>query len=192
MPIDPKLARNATFEKTHASWEQDDVILYHLGIGAGAGKATDPKELEYTYERNLKVLPSFAVIPVFGALGHLGSIPGVSVNFALVLHGEQDVEIHRPIPTSAKIETTGRVAGLYDKGKAALIVLEVASRLEGGEPLFTNRFSILARCRGRARAGAREGGRRPRWGRGGGGGGGGGSRFSPTASPSSRAARVAS
>jgi acyl dehydratase len=148
MPIDPNQARNATFEKTHASWDQDDVILYHLGIGAGVGKPTDPKELEYTYERNLKVLPSFAVVPVFSALGHLGTIPGVSINFALVLHGEQDVEIHRPIPTAAKIETTGRVAGLYDKGKAALIVLEVASRLENGEPLFTNRFSIFARGEG--------------------------------------------
>ena len=148
MPIDPNQAHNATFEKTHASWDQDDVILYHLGIGAGAGKPTDPKELEYTYERNLKVLPSFAVVPVFSALGHLGAIPGVSINFALVLHGEQDVEIHRPIPTAAKIETTGRVAGLYDKGKAALIVLEVASRLENGEPLFTNRFSIFARGEG--------------------------------------------
>ena len=148
MPIDPKLAGNATFEKTYASWDQDDVILYHLGIGAGVGKPTDPKELEYTYERNLKVLPSFAVVPVFSALGHLGAIPGVSINFALVLHGEQDVEIHRPIPTAAKIETTGRVTGLYDKGKAALIVLEVASRLENGEPLFTNRFSIFARGEG--------------------------------------------
>jgi len=148
MPIDPAKARGATFEKTYASWDQDDVILYHLGIGAGAGKPTDPKELKYTYERNLKVLPSFAVVPVFSALGHLGAIPGVSINFALVLHGEQDVEVHRPIPTAAKIETIGRVAGLYDKGKAALIVLEVASKLEGGEPLFTNRFSIFARGEG--------------------------------------------
>ena len=85
---------------------------------------------------------------MFSALGHLGAIPGVSINFAMVLHGEQDVEIHRPIPTEAKIETTGRVAGLYDKGKAALIVLEVASKMAGGEPLFTNRFSISARGEG--------------------------------------------
>ena len=148
MPIDPKLASNATFEKTHAAWDQDDVILYHLGVGAGVGKATDPKELEYTYERNLKVLPSFAVVPVFSALGHLGAIPGVSINFALVLHGEQDVEIHRPIPPSAKIETTGRVAGLYDKGKAALIIMEVETSEKGGDKLFTNRFSIFARGEG--------------------------------------------
>ncbi|MGH7804427.1 MAG: MaoC/PaaZ C-terminal domain-containing protein, partial [Candidatus Binatia bacterium] len=103
---------------------------------------------EYTYEGNLKVLPSFGVVPVFGALGSLAGIPGVESNFALVLHGEQDIEIHRPIPTSAEVENETRLAGIYDKGKAALIVLEVATKLKGGEPLFTNRFSIFARGEG--------------------------------------------
>ncbi|MGH7803877.1 MAG: 3-alpha,7-alpha,12-alpha-trihydroxy-5-beta-cholest-24-enoyl-CoA hydratase, partial [Candidatus Binatia bacterium] len=101
MPIDLAQAKNAQPQKAESSWDEDKVILYHLGLGAGLGKPTDPKELEYTYEGNLKVLPSFGVVPVFGALGSLAGIPGVEINFALVLHGEQDIEIHRPIPTSA-------------------------------------------------------------------------------------------
>ena len=124
------------------------MILYHLGIGAGAGKPTDPKELEYTYEKDLKVLPSYGVIPVFGAVGGMAGVPGIQINFALVLHGEQDIEIHRPIPARAKIETHGRIAGIYDKGKAALIVVEVETKEQGGAPLFTNRFSIFARGEG--------------------------------------------
>lgn len=148
MPIDPKQALGAEFPPTESTWDADDVILYHLGIGAGLGKPTDSKELEYTYERNLKVLPSFAVVPVFGVLGNLASIPGVEINFAMVLHGEQEVEIHRPIPTRARVESRGRVVGVYDKGKAALLVLEVESREKGGPPLFTNRFAIFARGEG--------------------------------------------
>jgi len=121
--------------------------VFVVGVGAGA-RATEPKELEYTYEKNLKVLPSYGVIPVFGAMGGLGAMPGVSINFALVLHGEQDIEIHRPIPPEAKVRSSARLANLYDKGKAALIVMEVATKLESGEPLFTNRFSIFARGEG--------------------------------------------
>jgi acyl dehydratase len=148
MPIDLEKAQKAQLPDSEASWDHDRVILYHLGVGAGA-KATDPNELEYTYERNLKVLPSFGVIPVFSALGGIASIPGVQINFALVLHGEQDIEIHQPLPPAAKIKSSARVAGIYDKGKAALIVLEVASReAESGTPLFTNRFSIFARGEG--------------------------------------------
>jgi acyl dehydratase len=147
MPIDLALARTAKPQTSTVSWDEDRVILYHLGLGAGLAKPTDAKELEYTYEGNLKVLPSFAVVPTFGALAAMTGFPGIDVNFALVLHGEQDVEIHRPIPTVAEVENVTRLAGVYDKGKAALIVLEVETR-HRGEPLFTNRFSIFARGEG--------------------------------------------
>jgi acyl dehydratase len=149
MPIDPEKAFGAKFPATESSWGHDQVILYHLGIGAGMEKPTDPRELEYAYEKNLKVLPSFAVIPVFSALGSLATIPGISINFALVLHGEQAIEIHKPIPVAADVVSEGRVAGLYDKGKAALIVLEVETREKStGDKLFTNQFSVFARGEG--------------------------------------------
>jgi len=150
MPIDLEKARGAKLAPSQGEWGADQVILYHLGIGAGsgAGKATEAKELEYTYEKSLKVLPSYGVIPVFGAVGGMAAAPGIQINFALVLHGEQDIEIHRPIPVQAKIESNGRIAGIYDKGKAALIVVEVETREKGGAPLFTNRFSIFARGEG--------------------------------------------
>lgn len=147
MPVDPAAALAATIPAETASWEPDDVILYHLGIGAGYAHPTDPAELEYTYEANLKVLPSFGVVPVFGTLLDLNAIEGIDVNLAMVLHGEQDLVLHRPIQPSGTVESTTRVAGVYDKGKAALIVLEVESSDRSG-PLFTNRFSIFARGEG--------------------------------------------
>ena len=146
MPIDPEKALGHHFPASETSWGPDDVILYQLGVGAGV-PATDPHELEYTYEKSLKVLPSFGVIPVFGALGGIAQVPGLEFNFAMLLHGEQDIELHRPLPPAAKITNQGRVAGLYDKGKAALAILEVESADEEG-PLFTNRFSLFLRGEG--------------------------------------------
>ncbi len=147
MPIEIDKARGAKLEPSRTAWNEDQVILYHLGIGAGLDKPTDPKELQYTYEAALKVLPTFAVVPTFRAIAGLGSVPGVSINFALVLHGEQDIEIHRPIPTAANLDNEAFIEGLYDKGKAALIVLRVDSKVNG-ELLFTNRYSIFARGEG--------------------------------------------
>jgi len=147
MPIEPDKAVGHSFPPAKSSYDQDLVILYHLGIGAGV-PATDPAELEYTYEKNLKVLPSFGVIPIFGALGGVFNVPGLKFNPALLLHGEQDIEIHRPLPVAAKLESQARIAGIYDKGKAALAVLEVATKEEGGAPLFTNRFSLFLRGEG--------------------------------------------
>ena len=149
MPIDPGTALGATIAPYSSSWDADDVILYHLGIGAGLGKPTDAAELAYTYEQKLVVLPSFAVVPAFQGLmmAVTGQVPGLAVNPVMVLHGEQDVEIHKPIPTATTVEHRSRVASLYDKGKAALFTIETESG-PAGDPLFTNRFTIFARGEG--------------------------------------------
>jgi acyl dehydratase len=149
LPIDPSVALGATVPPFTTSWDADDVILYHLGIGAGLNKPTDAAELAYTYEQRLAVLPSFGVVPAFQGLvtAATGQIPGVAVNPVMILHGEQDLEIHRPIPTSGTVEHRPRVASLYDKGKAALVTIEVESG-PPGDPLFTNRFTIFARGEG--------------------------------------------
>ncbi len=147
MPIDPSKALGAPLGEGEYTWTRDDVILYHLGVGAGV-PPTDEQELEYTYEKNLKVLPSFGVIPVFGSMGGLGTVEGLSFNFAMLLHGEQDITLHQPIPPEATIENKGKVAELWDKGKACLCVIEVESTIKGGEKLFTNRFSLFLRGEG--------------------------------------------
>ena len=86
MPIDPSKALGFELGESQYTYTADDVILYHLGVGAGV-PATDANELEYTYEKNLKVLPSFGVIPTFGSMGGLGNVPGLDFNFAMLLHG---------------------------------------------------------------------------------------------------------
>src|SRR5262245_24132613 len=160
MPIDREKALGADLGETTGSYGPADVILYHLGIGAGF-HATDPGELEYTFEKDLKVLPSFAVVAASGmtararrpqggaggGMGGLANVPGLSYNRALLLHGEQDIELHRPLPTAAEFTTRGRIAEIYDKGKAALVIVEnLASDADG--PLFTNRMSLFLRGEG--------------------------------------------
>ena len=152
MPIDPEKAIGASLGETQSSYNRDDVILYHLGIGAGV-PATDSKELEYTYEKNLKVLPSFVVVAGSrnrqrGSGKNIAEIPGVSFNMAMMLHGEQDIEIHKPLPTEASQKTEGKIADVFDKGKAALQIMESKTRDENDEPLYTTRSSLFIRGEG--------------------------------------------
>ncbi len=148
MPIDPTKALAADPLTSEFSWDQDDVILYHLGIGAGLAGATDPGELAYTYENGLKVLPSFGVVPPFSAMFGINQIDGVDINLMMVLHGEQELELHGPIPTDATVTNAARIVEVQDKGKAAVVVLEIDSALPDGTVLFTNRFKIFARGEG--------------------------------------------
>jgi acyl dehydratase len=147
MPIDRDEALRYKFPKGEGGWSRDDAILYHLGVGAGTPQ-TDPGELEYTYEKNLKVLPSFSTVANVGTIPNILKVPKLEFNLALMLHGEEEIELHQPLPPEAKLVSETRIAEVYDKGKAALLILEVSTVDAEGAPLFTNRMSLFLRGEG--------------------------------------------
>ncbi|MET8726543.1 MaoC/PaaZ C-terminal domain-containing protein [Streptomyces parvus] len=147
MPIDVSAALAAEPRRAEIGWHHKDVQLYHLGLGAGI-PATDPDELRYTLESRLQVLPSFATVAGAGtaAFGGMGA-PGIDVDLAAVLHGGQTVRVHRPIPVTGRAVQTSKVAAVYDKGKAAVIVLRTEASDDDG-PLWTNDAQIFVRGEG--------------------------------------------
>ncbi|GDY29134.1 MaoC/PaaZ C-terminal domain-containing protein [Gandjariella thermophila] len=149
MPIDPSVAIGAELPEVEFSWTASDVLLYHLGLGAGADPE-DPRELRYVYERDLQVLPTFGVVaPTFGATEPPRvSFPGVDIDLASVLHGEQGITVHQPLPVAGSARARIRIADIHDKGKAAVIVQESEAVDGAGNPLFTTRSSIFARGEG--------------------------------------------
>ncbi|MFG2358604.1 MaoC/PaaZ C-terminal domain-containing protein [Streptomyces sp. NPDC048521] len=148
MPIDAALALAAEPRSGEISWTPKDVQLYHLGIGAGI-PATDPDELRYTLESRLHVLPSFATVAGAGSPGVISglSMPGVDVDLAKVLHGGQSLAIHRPIPAAGTATATGRIAAVYDKGTAAVLVMRTEVADPDG-PLWTSDAQIFVRGEG--------------------------------------------
>lgn len=147
MPIDLEKALGATLPTATWEWTDNEVILYHLGVGAGV-PPVDPRELAYTYEPKLEVLSSFGVLPAFPMLAGIMSVDGLSFDLTKLLHGEQDIELRGPLPTAAKSATSGRVAHIYDKGKAALVVVEATTEDDSGQVLCINRFSLFLRGEG--------------------------------------------
>jgi acyl dehydratase len=134
-------------EPAERSWDSKDALLYAVGVGAGLG---DPlAELEFTTENSegieQKVLPTYAVLIAQGRTsGSLGDF-----DRALLVHAEQAVELHRPLPVAGTVRTTSTVTGIYDKGSGALVVTEnVAVDAATGEPLATTRSSAFIRGEG--------------------------------------------
>lgn len=67
----------------------------------------------------------------------------------LLLHGEQYMELHRPLPTSGRLETTTKVLDVIDKGRAALLILSLVTKnAESGEVILENEASIFLRGSG--------------------------------------------
>ncbi|MHC0432196.1 MaoC/PaaZ C-terminal domain-containing protein [Streptomyces sp. O3] len=147
MPIDAAKAVASEPRSTDIAWDHKDVQLYHLGLGAGV-PATDPDELRYTLESRLHVLPSFATV-AGGGMAVAGGLaaPGIDVNLAHVLHGGQSVTLHRPIPAAGKAVQTSTIPAVYDKGKAAVIVMRSDTADDDG-PLWTCDTQIFVRGEG--------------------------------------------
>jgi acyl dehydratase len=144
MPLNPAAVGNES-EPQIARWNSKDALLYAVGIGAGTG------ELAYTTENtsgvDQQVFPTFAVVIGWGAGSAMGTIG--TFNPAMLVHGQQAITLHKPIPVSGEVTTTGRIVAMYDKGKAAVVVTEsVATDNADGKPLFTNRSSVFIRGEG--------------------------------------------
>ncbi|WP_069165425.1 MaoC family dehydratase [Nocardia altamirensis] len=149
MPIDPKVALGAELPGREFSWTPSDVQLYQLGLGAGA-RSTDQAELRYLDDRDPQVLPTFATVAptLHETEPPRVSFPGIEIDLAKVVHGHQEVEVHRPIPAGGKATSTGRITELWDKGSAAVVVQEQTVIGSHGAPLWTTRSSIFARGEG--------------------------------------------
>lgn len=139
-PISSQLV-GRTFDPVKFEWKDKDVMLYALGVGA-----TPERELDYIYEaRGPRVLPTYAVVP--GMLGMVGLVSSVEINLAMLLHGEQGITLHRPLPPEAHVTVTGKVTAVWDKGKAAVIETEGLIADEHG-PVATATATLFIRGAG--------------------------------------------
>jgi peroxisomal enoyl-CoA hydratase 2 len=139
--------------ETRYTYNERDVAIYALGIGACGQDAVDSDELKFVYHRNgqdlIQVLPTFASLFTLGSLTEGLDLPGFKYDPSLLLHGQQYIEIYRPLPSKASLINKVSLAGLQDKGKAAILELETRSYEEGsGELLCMNRTTVFLRGAG--------------------------------------------
>ena len=144
MPINYDELMQARDTGLKASYTDRDTMLYALGVGFGRDPM-NADELPFVYENGLKTVPTMATVIGWGK-GNIMAKSGI--NYMMVVHGEQRVQLHRPLPSSADVVFDERVVGVFDKGaaKGAVIVTErVVSDAANGEKLCTLMSSIFAR-----------------------------------------------
>lgn len=137
----PSLAVGQTLPETSFSYTHMNCILYALGVGMSS---REPDHLKFLYEghEDFSCLPTFGVIPAQSAMTGLGSIPGLDIDFTRLLHGEQYLEMFRPLPTSGTLTSRATVADVLDKGSGMVILLDVHTYSER-ELVCYNQFSVF-------------------------------------------------
>ena len=146
MPIDLKKALALRSEGQEFSYTDRETMLYALGIGMG-GDPLNRDELPFVYENGLKVMPTLATVVTWGA----GRTLETGINFMMVVHGEQRLTVHKPMPDRATITADWRITDVIDKGagKGAIVVNETVIKDKAtGDKLVTLVGSTFARADG--------------------------------------------
>ncbi|MBX3246644.1 MAG: SDR family NAD(P)-dependent oxidoreductase [Myxococcales bacterium] len=151
--IDLDEALGYRFEPAHSRYDERDLALYALGVGAAKDPTGD--ELKLVYEMSgdgFVALPTYGVIPAVNWMLDMGkrgvTAPGIKYGLDRVLHGEQYTELKRPLPPKAKLRHEARIKDIFDKGKGALVVTEVKSYDEDDELLIVNEITTFVRGAG--------------------------------------------
>jgi acyl dehydratase len=114
MTIDYDSLRGRIFPDVVQTYGPRDVILYALGLGLGHDPL-DANQLRHVFEDGLQILPTMAVV-----LGHPGfwqRAPDTGIHWQSVVHGEQSLVVHRPLPLSGSVRGRMVVEEIVDKGR---------------------------------------------------------------------------
>ena len=116
------------------AYDARDAILYALAVGASCD------ETDLVYERDLRVLPAYACALGLWAVEAAGGLGAYDRNKSL--HATQSLELHAPMPRNGSFEARGRIAEIWDKGKAAIVTIVAECEI------FTARYGIFLPGRG--------------------------------------------
>ena len=134
------------FQDVEQTYREKDTMLYALGLGLGYDPM-DERQLAFVYEKNLKALPTMAV--VLGYPGFWIKDPASGIDWVRIVHGEQSLTLHRPLPVAGTVVGRSRIRALVDKGrdKGALLVQQRTLHDQAsGELLAT--LDHITFCRG--------------------------------------------
>lgn len=136
---------NREFPEIEHSFTRKDTMLYALGLCLGMDPLDDD-QLRFVYEKNLLALPTMAA--VVGYPGFWARDEDTGLDWVRVLHGEQTIIAHEPLPPEGTVRSRNRVTGIVDKGadKGALVYTERDGiEVGSGRKLFTVQQTMFAR-----------------------------------------------
>jgi len=118
MPVDPRHLLARSFPVLEHAYTQRDTQLYALGLGMGIDPL-DAGQLQYVYEGQdgsaLRAMPTMANILAYP--GFWAREPDTGITWQKLLHAEQEIHIHAPLPASGRVKGATRITGLWDKGE---------------------------------------------------------------------------
>ncbi|MES2025599.1 MAG: MaoC/PaaZ C-terminal domain-containing protein [Pseudomonadota bacterium] len=149
MSLNYETVKNWPIPEAAQKYTAKDTILYALGVGSATQNPLPPEDLKFVYERKLQALPTYASLLAGDSSWMADPKAGIDLN--KVLHGEQFLTIHKPLPPEGSVIGTDTIDEIYDKGADKGAVMYMTRTLRdavSGELLATSGWSVFMRGNG--------------------------------------------
>lgn len=162
MPLDYARLKSMRIDPIRHTYTRRDTMLYALGLGVGADDPTAAGDLKYLYEKSLVALPTQAV--TLAAEPMLLAQPQFGINYKMLLHAEQSLQLHQPLPVEGTVIGETTIDEIYDKGASKGAILYMTRKLlDAGSSDLLATMSIVSFLRGDGGFGGKsEGAPKPR------------------------------
>jgi acyl dehydratase len=148
MTIDYPTLKNWSFPEIEHTYTAEDTMRYALAVGVGYDPM-DERALRFVTEYELQALPTMAV--VLGYPGFWMTDPRTGIDITRILHGEEALTLHRPLPIAGTLFSRHRMKYVIDKGagKGAVVIYEkTLFDRANDEPLATIIHTAFCRADG--------------------------------------------
>jgi acyl dehydratase len=125
--------------------DRDRVLQFADAIGEDDPIFRDPEAGRSAGYHGQLTPPTFVTVMQIMTSGQVVMDQELGLNYALVVHGEQEYEWHRPVRVGDKLKATPRIADIYARGPNEFLVIEAEIRDESGETVVVARSTLLSR-----------------------------------------------
>lgn len=127
MALDYARLKSTRIEPVRHTYTRRDTMLYALGLGVGADDPGAAGDLKYIYEKFLVALPMQAV--TLASAPMLLAQPEFGIDYRMLLHAEQSLLVHKPLPVEGTVIGEFSIDEIYDKGASKGAILYITRKL---------------------------------------------------------------
>ncbi|MDP9183564.1 MAG: MaoC family dehydratase N-terminal domain-containing protein [Actinomycetota bacterium] len=145
MPLNRDFVGRSATSREPFEVTRNDIRRFALAIGDTNPAYLDPEAAKALGHRDVVAPPTFLISASTGEPGG-GFItnPELGLNYAMVVHGEESFEFHRPVYAGDVLQTVTTIADIRDAGRNELMTL-VSEVTSNGERVATVRNTIVSR-----------------------------------------------
>ncbi|MEM5388811.1 MaoC/PaaZ C-terminal domain-containing protein [Paraburkholderia phymatum] len=161
MALDYRTVKNWPFEPYVRQYTCEELMRFAMGFGAGLPGPLQAEDMRYIGEGCTEALPMVAVALADGEFWQRD--PRAGLNWKQIVHAEEAITMHRPLPLEGTVIVERRVVEIFDRGvgKGALVHEQQLLRDECGVAIVS--VDVLTVLRGDGGfGGSGEGAPRPR------------------------------